>query len=410
MPDDVQDSSPSDLEGGLAEVVDNALDEANIQLEDDFPTEESEADPPESRDTDTEDDDPPPDDEDDDTEFDYDDEDEDDFEVPDDDEDEEEEDDEDESEDDDEESEDDETEDIREALTRKEREQIEEDPKLKKAHASMQRVLTERTMAIAAERREIRAREAEVGRFREAFQDAQSFTNLLSNVAKERPDVAAAAFNGMTTAKGAEAFLLETAIGNPEVFKKVSEQLADFEENPDALEQHKRATQARMRETALNEREQQLNARQFQRDKGRIEARALRIARNLRIQKADLKYVMEDLEAAYKPHVSKENGSIDFSDAKIRESVKETKGRVDRVYREIAARERQRKVRASQKAAKGKAAKAKRRRGPAPRQRAARKASAQRPKAKRLGADASQSQRDSQFDQLLGHSVRQRAG
>ena len=408
---DGDSSQSTDLLGseGFSSIVDKHLDAAD-ELPDDEPLDD---DPPESHDDDPEDDDPPPDDDDDDPDDDdYEDEDYDDDEEEEEEEDEEEEEEEEEDdppEDDDEEEEKDFLDD--KPLTRKQREEIEKNPILKKRHAQMQRYFTEATTEVKALERELRTREAEVERFTKGFQDAESFTGMMTGVMQKRPDIAAAAFEGVASSKDQEAFMLEYAINNPKTFTKVHEQLTDLLENPQALEQHKAATQARIKEAQLADRERQLNQRVTQRDKGRIEAKAAGIARNLRIQKADMKYVLADLEKAFSPHISKQDGSIEFADADIRASVRATKKHLDRVYNEIADRERKRTTRKSQRSAKTKARTKRARRGRGPRQRAGRRATSRRaPRKAPRGRDVTQADRDEFLTSMLSRSIRQQSG
>lgn len=383
-------------------VVDKVLDDEGIDLEDD---EDVDTDPPEPRSDDTEDEDLPPEDEDEDPEYEYDDEDEDEYEAPDDDEEEEEETGEDEEADEDDDEDEDFLEDAR--LTRKQREQIEEDPLLKKAHASMQRAFTQKTQDIAVQRRELREREKAVDQFNEAFQDAKTFTALMTRVMRDRLDIGAAAFEGVATSEDREAFFIEAGLQDPKPLLAAAERVQALQEDPEALERHNSATKLRAQQQQLADRERRLNARVTQRDKARIESTATRLSRRLGIDKADMDIVLENLEQDYRGKVSRDDGSIDFDEAAVRSSVKKSKQQLDRVYRRIADRQRKRQVRKSKTTAKRRA-KTRNTRRTVPRQRAGRKATNKRRPKKAPGRDATQAQRDEHFDAMLGHTVNRR--
>ena len=432
-PSDPQGQGDSLEDVGFDTVLDRNFKSGEDHFPDDFQgLEDADADPPEAGDRDTEGDEPPPRSETDDTDTDTQGEDADEEYIPSDDaddwfdddypkdedegevedeadtEEEEEEEEaevEDELEDADEDTDEDEERfDDAKPFTKKDRDVIDKSPELQRAYKSMQGRYSTRSAEVATERRAIRAEAEEIRGFKEQLRDPQGMANVMTRVMNQRPDIVGAAFQGALTGKQKEAVLLATAVADPDTFKKVYERNTELQEDPQEMEFYNRNKDLRAQRRKNAQRERELNRRDYRRNRARIETSATRTARNLRIKKADMRFVMDDLQAALRGKIRK-NGSIDFSDREIKSSVRATKKRLNEVYRTIEARERRKTARASQKKTKTRAKKAKaQRRAPkGPTQR-----SASRPPArpKKSPAPKNQRERDAIFDRELDRGVR----
>ena len=289
-------------------------------------------------------------------------------------------------------------------LTRADREAIESDPKLKKAHRAMQRGYTKLHQEMRQEQREVQAERRQYAEFHEIQRDPQKFARYMGNIGRKYPDVGAAVLGRLATGKQKAEYLTAVALDDTKTFESVVELVEELQGSPEKMQLYKERQDVAIQRARNKADLRRMNQRRFDRQYAGIQATTERLARAAGIDKADMKFVMEQVNAEVRRATAKD-GRINLEERDLRQVVRTAYGTISRWEKRWRDRQRQREVRNGQKTTRRRARTAKNRRSStAPRSRSGRKATdKQRPI--RRSKEKTQADRDRNLDRFTDQFV-----